>query len=421
MEVWIAGAIFVIAYALIALERWDRTLVALLAGFALVLLGIIDQHEAFEAIDLNVIFLLAGMMVIAGALAQTGFFEWLAIRSVRLSRGDPMRLLLILATVTAFLSAFLDNVTTVVLMTPITLSVARRLDVSPMPYLISQILASNIGGTATLIGDPPNILIGSAARLDFTEFLFNLGPATVAVFLAFAVIMRVVFRGALQVPSERREAALEMTEAVTITNRRLLARSLAVFALVSLGFLFHSALGLEVATIALLGATLIMLLGGLDPHEAFREVEWSTLFFFVGLFVLVEAVVQVGIVGGIAEGLAQLTRGDVGLASIGLLWFSAFASAIVDNIPYTATAIPVVDQLIAGGMDDRPLWWSLALGACLGGNLTIVGASANVVVANLAIRGGHTIKFFEFMRYGALVVLASLLISTIYVWFRYLG
>jgi Na+/H+ antiporter NhaD/arsenite permease-like protein len=361
------------------------------------------------------------MMVIAGALAQTGFFEWLAIRSVRLSRGDPMRLLLILATVTAFLSAFLDNVTTVVLMTPITLSVARRLDVSPMPYLISQILASNIGGTATLIGDPPNILIGSAARLDFTEFLFNLGPATVAVFLAFAVIMRVVFRGALQVPSERREAALEMTEAVTITNRRLLARSLAVFALVSLGFLFHSALGLEVATIALLGATLIMLLGGLDPHEAFREVEWSTLFFFVGLFVLVEAVVQVGIVGGIAEGLAQLTRGDVGLASIGLLWFSAFASAIVDNIPYTATAIPVVDQLIAGGMDDRPLWWSLALGACLGGNLTIVGASANVVVANLAIRGGHTIKFFEFMRYGALVVLASLLISTIYVWFRYLG
>jgi Na+/H+ antiporter NhaD/arsenite permease-like protein len=421
MEVWIAGAIFVIAYALIALERWDRTLVALLAGFALVLLGIIDQHEAFEAIDLNVIFLLAGMMVIAGALAQTGFFEWLAIRSVRLSRGDPMRLLLILATVTAFLSAFLDNVTTVVLMTPITLSVARRLDVSPMPYLISQILASNIGGTATLIGDPPNILIGSAARLDFTEFLFNLGPATVAVFLAFAVIMRVVFRGALQVPSERREAALEMTEAVTITNRRLLARSLAVFALVGLGFLFHSALGLEVATIALLGATLIMLLGGLDPHEAFREVEWSTLFFFVGLFVLVEAVVQVGIVGGIAEGLAQLTRGDVGLASIGLLWFSAFASAIVDNIPYTATAIPVVDQLIAGGMDDRPLWWSLALGACLGGNLTIVGASANVVVANLAIRGGHTIKFFEFMRYGALVVLASLLISTIYVWFRYLG
>jgi len=421
MEVWIAGAIFVIAYALIAIERWDRTLIALLAGFAVVLLGIIDQHAAFEAIDLNVIFLLAGMMVIAGALAQTGFFEWLAIRSVRLSRGDPMRLLLILATVTAFLSAFLDNVTTVVLMTPITLSVARRLDVSPMPYLISQILASNIGGTATLIGDPPNILIGSAARLDFTEFLVNLGPATVAVFVAFAVIMRVVFRGALQVPSERREAALEMTEAVTITNRRLLARSLAVFALVSLGFLFHSALGLEVATIALLGATLIMLLGGLDPHEAFREVEWSTLFFFVGLFVLVEAVVQVGIVGGIAEGLAQLTRGDVGLASIGLLWFSAFASAIVDNIPYTATAIPVVDQLIAGGMDDRPLWWSLALGACLGGNLTIVGASANVVVANLAIRGGHTIKFFEFMRYGALVVLASLFISTVYVWFRYLS
>jgi Na+/H+ antiporter NhaD/arsenite permease-like protein len=420
MDVWIAGTIFVVAYALIALERWDRTLIALLAGLLVVLLGIIDQHAAFEAIDLNVIFLLAGMMVIAGALAQTGLFDWLAIRSVRLSRGDPMRLLLILAVVTAFLSAFLDNVTTVVLTTPITLSMARRLDVSPMPYLISQILASNIGGTATLIGDPPNILIGSAAGLDFAEFMLNLGPVTIAVFIAYATIMYILFRGSLQVPEERRESALEITESVTITNRRLLVRSLIVVALTMVGFLFHSALGLEAATVALLGATLIMLVGGLDPHEAFREVEWSTLFFFVGLFVLVEAVVHVGIVESVAEMLAQATGDNAGIASIGLLWFSAIASAIVDNIPYTATAIPVVDQLIAGGLPEQPLWWSLALGACLGGNLTIVGASANVVVANLALRGGHTIKFFEFFRYGSVVVVASLLISSVYVWFRYL-
>ena len=421
MDAWIAAAIFVAAYVLIATDRVDRTLVALLAGLAVVALGVIDQQEAFAAIDLNVIFLLAGMMVIASVLARTGFFEWLAIRSVRLSRGEPLRLLLILSLVTAVLSAFLDNVTTVVLTTPITLSIARRLGVSPMPYLISQILAANIGGTATLIGDPPNILIGSAARLDFGAFLVNLGPVTVLVFLAFVVFMRVVFRHALQVPDARKEAALELTEAATITDRPLLVRSLIVIGFTMVGFLGQSALGLEAGTVALLGATVLMLVGGLDPHEAFREVEWSTLFFFVGLFVLVESVVHVGIVGGIAERLAEASGGDVRVASIGLLWFSALASAIIDNIPYTATAIPVVQRLVEGGLSAEPLWWSLALGACLGGNLTIVGASANVVVANRAARAGHPIRFVEFFRYGAIVVVASLVISTAYVWVRYLG
>jgi Na+/H+ antiporter NhaD/arsenite permease-like protein len=421
VDVWIAGGVFVAAYALIALDRVDRTIVALLGGIGVIALGIIDQHEAFAAIDLNVIFLLAGMMVIAAVLARTGFFEWLAIRSVRLSRGEPFRLLLILGLVTAVLSAFLDNVTTVVLMTPITLSVARRLGVSPMPYLISGILASNIGGTATLIGDPPNILIGSAAGLDFGRFVVNLGPVTILVFVAFVGIMRVTFRGSLQIPDDRRAAALEMSETGTITDRPLLVRSLLVVGLTIVGFLVHSALGLEAATIALLGATVLLLVGRLDPHEAFGEVEWSTLFFFVGLFVLVEAIVHVGIVGGVADSIARATSGNIGLASIALLWFSALASALVDNIPYTATAIPVVERLVSDGLAAEPLWWSLALGACLGGNLTIVGASANVVVANLAGRAGYQIGFVEFIRYGAVVVLASLLISTAYVWFRYLG
>jgi Na+/H+ antiporter NhaD/arsenite permease-like protein len=420
VDAWIAGAIFVAAYVLIASERADRTLVALLGGLLVVALGIVDQHAAFEAIDLNVIFLLAGMMIIAGTLARTGLFEWLAIRSVRLSDGEPLRLLLILSLVTAVLSAFLDNVTTVVLTTPITLSVARRLDVSPMPYLISQILASNIGGTATLIGDPPNILIGSAAGLDFADFLVNLGPVTVVVFLAFVVVMRVAFRGALQVPAERREAALELTEAATITDRPLLVRALVVTAVTLVGFLLHSAIGVEAATVAMLGATVLMLVARIDPHEAFREVEWSTLFFFVGLFVLVEAIVEVGIVGGVAEELAIATGGNVAVASVGLLWFSAVASAIVDNIPYTATAIPVVERLIEMGLPAEPLWWSLALGACLGGNLTIVGASANVVVANLAARAANPIRFAEFFRYGSVVVVLSLMISTTYVWIRYL-
>jgi Na+/H+ antiporter NhaD/arsenite permease-like protein len=420
VDTWIAAAIFIAAYALIALDKLDRTLVALLGGLSVVALGVLDQHEAFEAIDLNVIFLLAGMMVIASTLAKTGLFEWLAIRTVAMSDGNPMRLLLLLSLVTAVLSAFLDNVTTVVLMTPITLSISRRLGVSPMPFLISQILASNIGGTATLVGDPPNILIGSAAGLDFAAFLVNLAPVTVLVFLAFVVVMRITFRGTLRVPDAKREAALERSEDTTITDRPLLIRGLIVAGLTLAGFLVHSAIGLEAATVALLGATALLLVARIDPHEALREVEWSTLFFFVGLFMLVQAVVHVGIVGGIADALAQATAGDVGVASIGLLWFSAIASAIVDNIPYTATAIPVVQRLVEDGLAAEPLWWSLALGACLGGNLTIVGASANVVVANIAAREGHPIKFVEFVRYGAVVTLISLVISTGYVWFRYL-
>ena len=420
MEAWIAAAVFIAAYVLIALDRADRTLIALLAGFGVVALGVVGEHEAFAAIDLNVIFLLAGMMVIASVLGRTGLFEWLAIRSVILSRNEPFRLLIMLALVTAVLSAFLDNVTTVVLTTPITLSIARRLGVSPMPYLISQIFAANIGGTATLIGDPPNILIGSAAGLDFGAFLVNLAPVVVVIFVAFVVLMRFTFRDALQVPDAQREAALERVEHVSITDRRLLAIGLVVTGLTMAGFLVHGALGLEPGTIAILGATVLMLAADLDSHETLREVEWSTLFFFIGLFVLVEAVVQVGIVGGIADWLAERSGGNAGVASIGLMWFSALASAVIDNIPYTATAIPVVERLIESGLPAEPLWWSLALGACLGGNLTIVGASANVVVANRAARVGYRIRFAEFLRYGAAVVVVSLLISTVYVWVRYL-
>ena len=421
MDAWIAGGIFLVAYALIASERIDRTLVALLGGLLLIVLGVIDQRQAFAAIDLNVIFLLAGMMVLASALGRTGFFQWLAVHSVRLSRGDPLRLLIILCVVTAGLSAFLDNVTTVLLMTPVTLSIARRLGISPVPYLISQVLASNIGGTATLIGDPPNILIGSAAGLDFTDFLINLGPVVLLILGAFLVTMVVMFRGSLQVPDHQREAALEATEDTIIRDRGLLIRTLIVVGLTIVGFLAHSALGLEAATIALLGATALMLVARLDPHEMLREVEWSTLFFFVGLFILVEAVVQAGIVGGIATMIADATSGHEGATAMALLWFSAGASAIIDNIPYTATAIPVVHQLVAGGMSPDALWWSLALGACLGGNLTVVGASANVVVANLALHAGHPIRFGQFLRYSAVIVVESMVISSVYVWLRYVA
>ena len=421
MDVFVAGAVFLIAYCLIASERFDRTLVALLGGLLVVALGVIDQEEAFAAIDFNVIFLLAGMMVLAGALAQTGFFEYVAGHAIHLSRGEPFRLLIILSLVTAGLSALLDNVTTVVLLTPVTLSIARTLRVSPFPYLISQILASNIGGTATLIGDPPNIMIGSAAGLDFGDFLLNLAPVALVILLVFLVIMRLAFARHMEDDADRLDVLAELDPAAAIKDRPLMIRALVVLGLTIAGFIAHSALGLEAATVALLGATVLMIVGRLDPHEALRSIEWNTLFFFIGLFMLVEAIVHVGIVGGIAEALADATGGRQDVATISLLWFSALASALVDNIPYTATAIPVVERLVESGIDGNALWWSLALGACLGGNLTIVGASANIVVANLAARDGHPITFMQFLRYGSVVVLASLLISTVYLWIRYLG
>jgi Na+/H+ antiporter NhaD/arsenite permease-like protein len=419
MDVLVAGSVFVIAYALIATEKLDRTFVALLGGLLLVTLGVISQEQAFEAIDLNVILLLAGMMVLAGGLGRTGFFEFVAGWAIHLSRGQPFRLLVMLSIFTAVLSSLLDNVTTAVLLAPVTLSIAKRLRVSPTPYLIAMVMASNIGGTATLIGDPPNILIGSAADLDFGAFLANLAPVVLLIMVAFIGILWLLFGRTLEDDEDRLDALVGLDPAAAITDRRLMYRALAVLAATILGFLLHSALGLEAATVAMLGASVLVLIGPLDPHEALRDVEWQTLFFFVGLFVLVEAIVDVGIVGGVADWIVAATGSDVGVASIALLWFSAVASAVVDNIPYTATAIPIVQQLVDSGVPAEPLWWSLALGACLGGNLTVVGASANIVVANVAARDGHPITFAQFLRYGIPVVVVSLVISTAYVWVRY--
>ena len=420
MDAFLAGAIFLVAYALIASERFDRTLVALLGGLVVVALGLIDQEEAFAAIDFNVIFLLAGMMIIASGLAATGFFEYVAARAIHVSRGEPFRLLIILALLTAGLAALLDNVTTVVLLAPVTLSIARTLQVSPLPYLLSQIFASNIGGTATLIGDPPNILIGSAAGLDFGAFLVNLAPVVLLIMVGFVVLMRIAFRGHLEDDQTRLDRLAELDPSAAIKDRPKMLRALAVLCLTLVGFLFHSAIGLEAATIAMLGATILMIIGPLDPHDALRDIEWNTLFFFIGLFMLIEAVVHVGIVGAVATALADAVAGDLTLATMAILWFSAGASAIVDNIPYTATAIPIVQELIDSGLGSDVLWWALALGACLGGNLTIVGASANIVVANLAQRDGHPITFWLFFRYGAAVVALSLVVSTLYLWVRYL-
>jgi len=416
---WLAAGIFLLTYGFIITERVHRTVAALLGGMAMILLGVLPQSQAFHSIDWNVIFLLAGMMAIANVLRETGLFQWIAVQAVRLGRGEPLRILIILSVVTALTSALLDNVTIVVLIAPVTLFVAASLRVSPLPFLIAAILASNIGGTATLVGDPPNILIGSAAGIDFVTFAANMAPISLAILVAFIIMARFLFRGELKAKGDAAANLEALDTAGLITDVTLLRKSLVVVAGVVLGFLAHGALHLEPATIALTGATILMLWARSDPHDVLNDIEWTTLFFFFGLFITVEGIVSVGIIEAVAQAALRLTGGSLPLTSMLLLWLSAFASGIVDNIPYTATMIPVVKSL-GEAMPVMPLWWSLALGACLGGNITLVGASANVVVASLAERSGHPISFLAFLRYGFIITMMSLLMASLYVWVRYL-
>ncbi|MCD4803782.1 MAG: ArsB/NhaD family transporter [Anaerolineales bacterium] len=417
-SIWLAGSIFLFTYALIVSEKIHRTISALLGGVAMILF-VIPQEAAFHSIDWNVIFLLAGMMVIANVLKETGLFQWIALQAVRLGKGDPFKVLVILSLITAVTSALLDNVTIVVLIAPVTLFVASTLRVSPVPFLIAEILASNIGGMATLVGDPPNILIGSASGLDFVTFAANMGPIAVIILIVFIGMARPLFQKDLTVLDQDNVDITEVDAAALITDPVLLRKSLIVMTGVIVGFLLHGALHLEPATIALAGATLLMLWGKTDPHYVLRDIEWTTLFFFFGLFIMVEAVVEVGLIEIVADAALRLTGGNLQLTSILLIWFSAIASGIVDNIPYTATMIPIVESL-GQVMSIDPLWWSLALGACLGGNLTLVGAAANVVVVSLAEKSGHPISFKHFFRYGSIVTVMSLILASGYVWLRYL-
>jgi len=420
MDAWIAGILFLLTYSAIATERVDKTVAALAGGLLMIVFGVITQEQAFEAIDLNVIFLLAGMMALANILGRTGFFALVGIRAAKLAGGRPYLLMALLATITAILSALLDNVTTVVLLAPVTLYVATVLGVSPIPFLIALIFASNVGGAATLVGDPPNILIGSASGLDFAAFLTNLGPVILVVFGALLVLLRTLFHGTLEVNERVREEVMALDESEVISDARTMRLTLAVIGLTIGGFLVHRQVGLEAATVALLGATALLFVGRIDPAPVLREIEWPTLFFFVGLFMLVEGIVEVGFIEAAADLLLQATGGDPTVTVLGLLWLSGIISAIVDNIPYTATMIPLVRDLGAQGIPLEPSWWALALGADLGGNATIVGASANVVVANLAAKAGHPIGFRTFLRYGVVVTVVSLAISTVYLWVRYL-
>jgi Na+/H+ antiporter NhaD/arsenite permease-like protein len=421
-EELLAGGIFIGIYALIVTEKIHRTLAALLGASLVILLKLVDQHEAFASVDFNVIFLLAGMMIIANVMAKTGIFQWIAVEAVRRAEGKPYQLLLLTSVITAVVSAFLDNVTTVVLLTPITFFVAQRLGTSPVPFLVSQVIASNIGGTATLIGDPPNIIIGSQMGKDFNDFLLNLTPVATAALVVYLVIARWLFRDDLRAATsalEPGDIARLVKEERKIVNVPLMRISLAVMGLTILGFLFSRALGLEGATIAMTGAVMLMIVARQDVHEIFNTVEWPTLFFFIGLFILVGAVVKTGIISDLATTVLAWTGGRADLAALVVLWMSGFISAIVDNIPYTVTMVPLIQQL-GQSVDREPLIWALALGANLGGNATVVGASANVVVASMSEARGHPITFVQYLRYGVPATLATMVVATIDIWIRYL-
>jgi len=421
-EELLAGTIFIGIYALIVTEKIHRTLAALLGASLVILLKLVDQQEAFASVDFNVIFLLAGMMIIANVMAKTGIFQWIAVEAVRRAEGQPYRLLLLTSVITAVVSAFLDNVTTVVLLTPITFFVAQRLGTSPVPFLISQVIASNIGGTAKLIGDPPNIIIGSQMGKDFNDFLLNLAPVATAALVVYLLLARWLFRDELRAATSALEAediARLVAEERRILNVPLMRISLVVMGLTILGFLFSRVLGLEGATIAMTGAVVLMIVAREDVHEIFNTVEWPTLFFFIGLFILVGAVVKTGIISDLATTVLAWTGGRTDLAALAVLWMSGFISAIVDNIPYTVTMVPLIQQL-GQSVDREPLIWALALGANLGGNATVVGASANVVVASMSEARGHPITFVQYLRYGVPATLATMVVATIDIWLRYL-
>jgi Na+/H+ antiporter NhaD/arsenite permease-like protein len=422
----LACAIFVVTYALIATERMHRVAAALGGVAAMAVVGVIDTQTAFyspdSGIDWNVIFLLFGMMIIVGVLKQTGLFDYLAVWAAQRSRGRPFRLMVLLIVVTAGASALLDNVTTVLLVAPVTLTICRRLDLRPVPYLIVLAFASNIGGTATLIGDPPNIIIASRAGLSFNDFLLHLAPIVAVILVAFVGLCWLLFRRQFQYSGAHAEAVMALRPSDAITDRRLLAKCLAVLVLVTVGFSLHSVLHVQPSLIALLGAGAMVLVSRTTPAQFLEEVEWPTLVFFMGLFVLVGGLVETGVIDRLGQAAIDATGDRFFLAATGLLFGSAVLGAFVDNIPYTATMAPIVEDLAdaAPSADQgEALWWAFALGADLGGNTTAVAAGANVVILGIAARHLHPISFWEFTKYGLVITAVTLVIAWPYVWLRY--
>ena len=436
MPFWIATALFLLAYGLIVTEKIHKTIVAIFGAALMIVLKIVTQEDAFHSLELgidwNVIFLLVSMMIIINIMKPTGVFEYIAIKSAKVAKGKPFRIMAIFSVVTAVLSAFLDNVTTVLLIAPVTFLICQALELDVVPFLITEALASNIGGTATLIGDPPNIMIASKAQLDFMDFIYNLAPVIIVVLVAYIISIKFIFGKKMSVKEELRQRVMAMNENEAIKDPVLLKKSLVVLAITVGGFVVHGMLHFEPATIALFGAGLLLLISGTkEPHHILAQAEWATLFFFMGLFIIIGGVVKVGLIKWMSIKVLEVTQGNLLGTSMVVMWFSAFASAFIDNIPYVATMNPLIIDMakqlwpnVSGIQllhhpDLMPMWWSLALGACLGGNGTAIGASANVIVVGMAEKMGSPISFKKFMLYGMPLMIESVIICMVYVWLRY--
>ena len=424
MEV-LVGIVFVLMYVIIVSEKIHRTVAAMLGASIMVLMGVMTQETALHHVDFNTLGLLVGMMILVGVTGYTGLFDYVAIKAAKLAKAEPRRILIYLAIITAVFSAFLDNVTTVLLMVPVTFSITQKLHLKPNAFLLTQIIASNVGGTATLIGDPPNIMIGSAVKqLTFMSFIENLAPIVFFNLVVVLAIVAFVYRKGLHTTPELQAELMQMDEKKALKNRGLLMRCLLVLSLVILGFFTHSITHIESSMIALAGGFLILLLAGGSHHlveSTMKSVEWATIFFFIGLFIAVGGLVETGIIRDLALKAMHITNGDVTATALLILWLSALVSSVLDNIPFVATMIPLIQDMGTMGITNlEPIWWSLALGACLGGNGTLVGASANLIVAGLAAERGVKITFIRFFKIGFPLMLLTIVLSTVYVYIRYL-
>lgn len=427
----ISGLILLIAYIFIALEKIPKVTIALIGAGLTIVLGLVSQSKTIDGIlnptyfanfiDFNVIFLLISMMILVLITTKSGVFNWLANELLKLTKGNPVKILFTLGLFTAIISSFLDNVTTVILVMPITFAIAKQLDINPIPVLITEIFCSNIGGTATLIGDPPNIIIGSAAGFSFMDFIFELTPVIAIILLVVLGFLALVFKKDLITTDEKMKRVAEIDNSKTITDKKHMIRSITVLGLVILGFMLHDIIHVETCVVAMIGASILLLFE--KPTEILKEVEWNTIFFFVGLFIIIGGLEASGGIKLMAEWLLKITNGSQEATAMVILWGSGVISGIIDNIPYTATMSPMLVEIQkAMGADYAyPLWWALSLGACLGGNMTIIGAAANVIVSENAAKEGHPIAFMEFMKYGVPVVAISLIISSVYIYFRFLN
>ncbi len=409
---------FAVIIAIIS-EKIHRTVAALTGMILLLLFHILDIDKAISYIDFNTIGVLLGMMIFVSVVKQSGLFEYVAIKSAKLAQGDPLRIMLAFMILTAVLSAFLDNVTTVLLIGPMTITICQILKINPVPMLMTQILASNIGGTGTLIGDPPNIMIGSAAGLDFTDFLLHTGLVVLVILFFTAIIMRVLYKKDLVANQEEIQEILSLDEKKAIEDPALLRKSLLMLSLVVLGFVFHGTLGIESAVVALTAGVVMLLIGKQNAEHIIMETEWATILFFLGLFVVVGGMVETGVISKLAQTIIELTKGNEMLTIMVLLWGSALLSSILDNIPFVATLIPMITAMGASGINVEPFWWAISLGACLGGNGTLIGASANVVLSGIAGKHGHPISFKDYTKIGFPVMIFTIVIATVYLAIKY--